>query len=139
MTLDADLDECQTLVEDGEEKQWRQVHPRFIDGEVVSREAFVGTPGASDQVSTARASITTSEEAYRHHREGLGLESDGTWAVTVAEAGEADCRVVDDSACDGVDTPGHSFIDMRGLSKAARRTARTRLAAWATARGRMHP
>lgn len=139
MTPDADLDGCQLIVEDGDESQWRQIHPRFVDGDVISREAFVGTPGASDEVSTARASVTTSEAAYRHHREELGLESCGTWAVTVTEVGEAGCRVIDDAACEGVDTPGHSFLDMRGLSRAARRTARTELATRATTRGRMHP
>lgn len=139
MTPELDLDECQSAVDDGDECQWRQVHPRFVDGTVVSREAFVGTPGASDEISTVRAAVATAEAAYRHHCEVLGLEASGTWAITVAEATQANCQIVDDAACDGVDTPGHSFVDMRALSKSARRTARTELAARATARGRMHP
>ena len=139
MTLQPELESCEFLLEDGDEDQWRQIHPRFLDGDVVSREAFVGTSGASEEVSTTRSSTVTAEEAYRHHSENLKLRTGGSWPVAVDEVGKVGSRVVDDSGCDGVDTPGHSFLDLRGLSKVDRRRARTQLAAHATARGRSFP
>lgn len=64
-----------------------------------------------------------------------GLATAGSWPVSVARVDEVEGRVIDDSACEGVETPGHSFIDLRGLSKSERRKARTELAAYVTARG----
>jgi hypothetical protein len=130
-----DLKECQIILEDLDEDQWRQVHPRFVDGDVVSREAFVGTPGASDEVSTARGAVVSAAAACEHHRQTLGLETAGSWPLSVDQVDRSHSRVVDDSACEGVETPGHSFIDLRGLSKGERREARTALAAHATIRG----
>jgi hypothetical protein len=130
-----DLEDCQSVLEDGEEDQWRQVHPNFLDGDVVAREAFVGTPGATDEISTARAAVVSAAEACRHHRQTLKLETTGSWPVSVDAANSAGARVIDDSQCEGIATPGHSLIDMRGMTKSDRRKARTELAAHTTARG----
>ena len=139
MTTPPDLAACQSLIDEGGELQWRQVHPKFVDGDVIAREAFVGTPEATDEVSTTRASVVSGEEAYRHHSDHRGLQTAGSWGIAVHEAQDAQCRVVDDSNCEGVDTPGHSFLDMRDLSKSERRKARNEWAAIATARGRSFP
>ena len=131
--------DCKEVVDADGELQWRQVHPKFVDGGLVSRDAFVGTPAARGEVSTARSSIVTAADAYDFHRNTLSLESAGTWGVTVAEVGLTQCLVIDDSQCDGVDAPGHSYIDMTDLSRAESRKARSVLASLATDRGRRHP
>jgi hypothetical protein len=122
-------------LEDRDEDQWRQVHPRFVDGDVVSREAFAGTSSASDEVSTARGAIVSAAAACEYHRHSLGLASAGSWPVSIDQVDRSGARVIDDSGCDEIETPGHSFIDLRGMSKADRRKVRTALAAHATARG----
>jgi hypothetical protein len=104
----------------------------------LARDAFVGTSDATREPSITRSSKVTAEVAHRHYVDVLNLESAGTWGVTVTEIGDANCRAVDDSACDEVVVPGHSFIDMRDLPKADAKSARARLATLATARGCQH-
>lgn len=134
----AKLAECESKIDDVDELQWRQVHPRFVDGDVVSQEAFVGTPGATDEVSSTRSSGVTAAQAYAHFVNVLELSSAGTWAVTVGEVEHGGARCVDDAGCEGQETPAHSYLDLRHLSKAQRKAVRAHLAAAATARGCQH-
>jgi hypothetical protein len=134
-----DLVDCELEIESSGELQWRQVHPRFVDVDVVSEQAFVGTSDDRERVSTARASKTTAANAHAYFVTVLGRSSAGTWAVSVAEIAGSLCRAVDDEACHDVETPAHSYIDLRGLSKPERRQARAELATAANARGRQHP
>lgn len=129
------LRDCESLLHEGPELQWRQVHPTFLKNGVVSQEAFVGTPHDRDQVSTVRSVRRSAEEAHAHYTEVLGLASAGTWATSVDEVQSTTCRVVDDEACDEVEVPGHSYIDLRGLTKAAKKAARLELARVAQLRG----
>jgi len=133
------LADCEAIIEDAAELQWRQVHPNFVDEGVVSREAFRGTSDAPEEVSTIRESVATAEAAHHHYIGAQRRTSAGTWAVTIAEVETAGCRTVDDSACDLVDTPGHSYIDLRGRSRADKKVARASLATAATIRGRQFP
>ena len=135
MTDAADLRTCETVIGGGPELQWRQVHPTFLKRGIVSQEAFVGTPDDRDLVSTVRSSRRTASDAHAHYTEELGLASAGTWAVTVSEVEGVACRAVDDAACDDVAVPGHSYIDLRGLAKAAKKAARLELARLAQLRG----
>jgi hypothetical protein len=131
-----DLKSCEVELHDGPERLWRQVHPNFVSGALVSAEAFVGTPNARSEVSTVRSSARTAEQAFVYHTTALGLASAGSWAGSVGEVPAASCRAIDDAACEGVETPGHSYVDMRALGKPDRRLARAMLAARATDRGR---
>ncbi|MCP9491403.1 MAG: hypothetical protein MSC31_16245 [Solirubrobacteraceae bacterium MAG38_C4-C5] len=133
-----ELEPCEFVLEDDAERLWRQVHPEFVQGHVVLAGAFVGTPTARSKVSTVRSSVRTAKQAFDHHTT-LGLTSAGSWAITVDEMNVAGCQAIDDAACEGVETPGHSYIDMRGLSKPARKLARATLAQRATQRGRQFP
>jgi hypothetical protein len=130
---------CESLISESDELQWRQVHPRFVDGGVVSEQAFVGTPDDRECVSTSRESKTTAAEAHNHHSSVLGLSSAGTWAVSVTEIEGCLARAVDDDQCPDVETPAHSFIDLRGMTKPEKRRARAELAVAANSRGRQHP
>lgn len=133
------LQECEELIAVDEELQWRQVHPNYVDDGVVARDAFVGTDDATDEVSTVRSSVRTAAQAYDFYVTELALMSAGTWGVNGMEIATSACRAIDDGNCAGVETPGHSFIDMRGLGKKERKLARATLATAATHRGRAHP
>jgi hypothetical protein len=134
-----DLKSCEVELHDGSERLWRQVHPHFVSADLVSSEAFAGTPNARSEVSTVRSSARTAEQAFVYHTTDLGLASAGSWAVSVDEVNATGSRAIDDAACDGVETPGHSYVDMRALGKSDRRLARAMLAARATDRGRQFP
>lgn len=136
---DADMKDCEVAIDADAEMQWRQVHPRFVESGVVSFEAFVGVDGFRREVSTSRSSAVSAGDAFVHHTESLELASAGTWATTVEEIMSASCSAIDDSACEDVGTPGHSYIDMRALPKPQVKAARVELAAAATTRGRQHP
>lgn len=136
---DSSLRDCELVIEDPPELQWRQVHPQWVDHGLVASDAFAGVEGSRATISTVRSMACSAAQAHRFYVESLGLLSAGTWAVTVSEVVEVLGRVVDDAACDDVDTPGHSFIDLRGLTRAQRRVARATLAARATSRGRQFP
>jgi hypothetical protein len=133
------LRSCEKVVPDSDELQWREVHPQWVADGLIARDAFVGVHTSRAEVSTVRSSRRTAEQAHLHYVEHLGLQSAGTWAVAVGEVLEVDGRVVDDSACDDVDTPGHSFIDLRSLTRPQQKAARVHLAARATSRGRQYP
>jgi hypothetical protein len=135
----APLRNCEEAVEDSDELQWREVHPQWVANGVVARDAFVGVPASRAEVSTVRSSRRTAEQAHLYYVKDLGLKSAGTWAVAVAEVVKVSARVVDDAACDNVDTPGHSFIDLRNLTKPQQKAARVDLATRATSRGRQCP
>lgn len=133
------LDECEELIEATDELVWRQIHPNNVDRGIVSSGGFAGTEEDRYRVSGARGATTTAEAAFEFHTSELGLKSAGTWAITTTQADQAGCRSIDDSECLDVETPGHCYIDLRGLPKAEQRKARAELASAATARGRQHP
>lgn len=129
---------CESELQTGHGLQWRQVHPTQVSDGVVARDGFRGTDAAPAEVSTVQSALRTAEEAYDQHR-AAGYKTAGTWAVTIQEVLDARCRVIADDGCDDVETPGHSFVDMRDLTKAEQRVARVALAAIATERGLQHP
>jgi hypothetical protein len=134
------LDDCETLIETGEELQWRQINPQHLDSDLngahITPLAF---QDSTRRVSTSRSSLISAAQAYDYHVNVAQRASAGTWAVSVDEIKAASCRAIDDRACDGVETPAHSYIDMRGLDRTQRRVARVELATRATVRGRHHP
>jgi hypothetical protein len=132
------LRECEELLESPEDLQWRQVNPRFVDGDLVSQEGFVGAGGLTAEVSTAQAVLVGAEQAYAEFV-AAGFPSAGVWAVSVDEVSQVGARAVGDADCEDVETEGHSYIDLRGLSKGERRQARAVLATLATTRGRQFP
>ncbi len=135
---DADLLECETVISNESELQWRQVKGTYLDRETcaVLEMAFQANGYV---VSTSRSSVVDAKAAMEAHLAN-GRDSMGTWAVSVAEVSSLGCRVIDDQACDEVETPGHSYIDMRSLgNKGLRRAVRVELATFATTRGRQHP
>lgn len=132
----AELRACEEeLADEPAELLWRQVHPRYFQEGVVLAEGFVGPKPDTSQISIVRQASRTSEEAEDYHRRTLGLETAGTWAVSVGEVQGAEGRCIDDASCDDVTTPGHAYIDLRHLNRTQRKVARVVLATAATNRG----
>ncbi|MDQ0241392.1 hypothetical protein [Arthrobacter bambusae] len=119
------------------EMLWRQVHPKYADSNIITEQAFQPTSSDPKRLSCSRESLQTAQGAYEHHTQKLELQSVGTCAVTVEEAISAGTRPVDDSEVQEQvpPTPGHTYLDYRGLSKDERSFARDELASFATERG----
>lgn len=133
-------DEVELL--DVDEQYFRQCHPSFIEDGLPSTMMFRDFPRDQGKLSGSRSSKTTEDQAYYFHTTSLELESAGTWAVSVEEVQGSGSRVVDDSdSAIGPDPcpPGHSYIDMRPLSKGDRKRLRNRLIIETRRRGRFYP
>lgn len=136
-----------SALEDGEhpvaisdESLWRQVNPQFYDDsqKVVADLAFRARPEEGYKLSVSRSSVVADpEDAYGHHTTVAGRASVGVAAVTVREVDEAGSRVVDDASIQTIipPTPGHCYVDCRGLTKSERQELREELAIIATDRG----
>lgn len=114
----------------------RQVHPNFLDGNEITEMAFY--PGSkSQECSCSRETLQSAEGAYDHHTGKLNGKSVGTCAVSVQEVEDAGSRAIDDSAVQTYipPTPGHTYIDFRGLAKQERSFIRDELADAANTRG----
>lgn len=123
------------VVDDAAQVLWRQVHPDYIDEEIVGRGAFRGVSGDRERVSTSLDGLQTAEGAYRFHVERLQLVSAGTWSVTagtVAQVGGTTVYDAESECAPDPCPPGHANIDLRSLTEPARKQARARLAAEAT-------
>lgn len=137
-----DLLKDEVVVDDPEERIWRQVHPKnTTDTGAPSSAAFVPNDVDEGCLSCSRESKVTAKRAFLYHTEILELESAGTWSVPVAEISRVDLRCVDDSATATDEAPlppGHVYIDYRTLGgKAVRRKAR--LIAHAATAAYLHP
>lgn len=120
-----------------EQVLWRQVHPQFVDDDIVGVGAFVGVSDDRQRVSTSLDGVQTSAGAYAFHV-ALGLESAGTWPVTTRTVADGGGRTVYDAEAECHPTPcppGHAVIDMRVLMKRQQKELRSSLAAEATTQG----
>lgn len=131
------LEPGEILVTDGTndaEFLWRQVHPIYVDGNGrVTEQAF--QPNSSDKrrLSCSRGNGQTPEGAHDFHTQVLGLASAGTWGVLIGEVRQEQVHAVDDSQVQKQDppTPGHTYVDYRGLDKNGRAFVRDALADYA--------
>src|SRR4051812_26746092 len=94
----ASLQTCEQVIAPSDERLWRQIHPNWLDGDLVSTEAFAGTSASRDRVSTARETVVSAKQAHDEYVRS-GFASSGTWAVLANEVHRANCRSVDDADC----------------------------------------
>lgn len=113
-----DLRPGEFVIDDLEERLWRQVNPAFVHDGRVTSQAFSPTPKDSGELSTSRRSVVGAEAAYTHHTVVLGYSSVGVYSVDVREVVEEQLRVIDDSAVDDGESrpPGHAFVDFRSIA-----------------------
>lgn len=131
-----DLRPCEVLLVPTEDVLLRNVHPSFIDGELLSSQAFGPNTGDEGQLSVAQAAIVQSLHAYMDYTVTRGLKSVGVWAVSTLEVDGLGARSVDDRACDASLPEGHAYVDFRDLtSKRAEKRRATALRDAAQLRG----
>ena len=85
------------MLQPGTERLWRQVHPTYIDGEIVGIGAFRGVEGDRDRVSTSRAEMETAQGAFEFYSSVFNLRSAGTWSVSTETVADSRCRSVYDA------------------------------------------
>ena len=129
------------VLTDADELLFRQVHPSFVREGRPSSQAFRPTPKDENKLSVARGALTTPKAAYEHHTVTLGLASAGSWAVTIAECTAQTLGVLSDPLTappEKAADPAHAVIDFTGVSKSQTEAKASRLARFATARGRLY-
>jgi hypothetical protein len=137
-----ELQSCESVVDEAEELQLRQVHPEFVkDDGRLRPQAFRGTSDDRLAVSTVRGSQVSAEDACSRHL-ALGRKSAGTWGVNGTEVASVGGRVLDDANCDGNEVPHHSTIDLSHLGNESNTAALGKmgiLSSAAAARGCLAP
>lgn len=108
-------------LEEGDELLYRQIHPSWVHDGKVSSQAFWPTEKDKGELSTSRSSKVSAKEAYDYHVETMSLQSDGAYAVSVAEVAGAGLVAVDDSATSTELPPGHAFIDFKPVTSTNQR------------------
>jgi len=106
------------VVEDDNEKLFRQVHPKFLDtAGTITSQVFELNSGDAGMLSVTRSSIVSAAKATTDYIES-GLASAGVVALTVGEANSEDAPAIDDSEARTV-PDGHAYLDFRssGLPK----------------------
>jgi len=140
-SIDVELLEGEQLISEANELLYRQVTKHMLDGDKLKTEAFGPSTADREMPSYARSSEVTPQAARDWHTQNAASPSLGVWGVTVGEAIESGRHVVDDSLRPLADnqkrSPGHCFIDFRGLSKPQKRELRARLYFFATDRGEL--
>jgi hypothetical protein len=104
---------------DPQEMLFRQVHPNFVRDGRPSSQAFRPTKKDEGKLSVARGSMTSAENAFRHHAERLQLPSAGTWGVLVGECIGLQLQTFPDPTSappEPFADPAHAFVDFRELS-----------------------
>lgn len=90
-----------------EELLFRQIRPDYIDGDVVSSQAFSVMPKDNNKLSVDRSSLTTAKGAYETFVAN-GCESAAVYGLTVGEfnAEELKCYSLPETS-----NPAHSYAD----------------------------
>jgi hypothetical protein len=122
---------------DTSELLWRQVHPSWMQQGVPTSQAWYPTPKDRKRLSTARSSMIDAEAAYERHL-AEERKTEGTWAVTVAEADEAATSAHHDGGSNGL-PDDHASLYFGGKNRNAMERASKFLRAAANTRGRQHP
>lgn len=126
---------------DQQEMLFRQVHPHFVRDGRPSSQAFRPTKKDEGKLSVARGSLTTAEDAFRHHTERLQLPSAGTWGVLVGECKEQGLQTFPDPVTappERFPDPAHAYVDFRGLSTSQAEARGARLTRYAIGRDSLY-
>ena len=122
------------VLTEGSEELFRQVHPKFVNGDVLSGQVFEAMKKDQGLLSVNRSSMTAAKAAFERFLAG-GFQSVGVVAVTVAECGQVGLKAHEDPLADD---PSHAVIDYNGKTDGEARRARKQLALMAQSRGWRH-
>jgi hypothetical protein len=110
----------------------RQVHPNFMDGTVVTSQAFMPFPRDDGKLSVYDGDQIGAQDSHQHYTQTMGNQSCGVWAVTKAEA---DAEGVEGGPDPLPGFPAHAKIDFGSKTEKMCRKIAKRLKAIANARG----
>ena len=129
--VDVDLRDGESLMTSSEELAYRQITKHMMDGDKVSSTAFGPASIDKDMPSFSRSEAVTAQEARDWHNQNARSASLGVWAVSVDEVFQAGRYVVDDANAPlevgEIRSPGHCFVDFRGLSRFEKKDVRGKL------------
>lgn len=120
---------------------YRQVNPNWLPNGLPSSQAFGPTPKDEDKLSVDDAAKVSAHGSWQHFTQKLGMQSVGTWAVSMGEVMEAgDLALVASPVLVNEDparnNPAHCHVDFSGVSsKGQKKRKAQHLAMKATARG----
>lgn len=112
----------------------RQIHPRFVQRDRVTSQAFTPRSTDANRLSVYDGDQIEPEAAWRHYTTRQSLESAGVLAVVVAECTALDLPVRSDPD----PFPEHAVIDFGALGRNAISRAAKRLRDAAGRRGWLH-
>ena len=122
---------------DENEIMLRQVHPKFIENDRVTSQAFRPTQKDDKKLSVSRDSLTNAKDSFDLYTAKRELSSVGVWGVTIAEIKEnSDLSVKSDPLTDPVIDKAHALVDFSKLESDAKiRKAADKLVSKARNRG----
>lgn len=116
---------------DGNTLLLRQVHPKFVQGDKVTSQAFRPTPKDAGRLSVYDGDQIEPEPAWQHYTQELGHQSAGVMAITGAE-----CTAVTlPYRLTGEPFPEHAEVDFTALNTNQTEKASKKLKSKAEARG----
>ena len=117
MTLQP-LEELEVQLSDGAEVLYRQLTEPLYDPTLKRPSSHAFGPKDADQgrPSFARSSLVSAQDSRDWHTANAAKPSLAVWGCTVGAVQDEGTRAVDDSATPGDKSPGHAYIDYRGLS-----------------------
>lgn len=129
-------------LQDSAELLFRQIHPSFVEMGEPSSAGFKPTPKDDGKLSVDRSSIFSPAQSYDLHTNAKGLQSVGTYGLTVSEFKEeaVPCHADPIPATNTeVGNPAHAVGDFNAHSSGKQKTIAKRLKQKALARGQLHP
>lgn len=126
-SLEDDEHEVDSSEFEGDERAWRNVHPKQFNDGVLSSQIYEPSERDEGKRSTAREHLVSATEHFREYTE-LGRSSAGVCGVALSTIKDVGLRLIDDSKL-VPDVTGHASIDFRTPDPAlASKRARKRLA-----------
>lgn len=113
---DLELSEGQSLVADADELALRQIVEWMVSDGTILTHVFGPSTSDHGKPSYTREKFVGAQEARDWHEANGSSKPVGVWAVSVDEVHGAGTHVIDDSSEPGT-SPGHCFVDFRGLPK----------------------
>ena len=110
---------------------YRQVHPRFVQQNRVTSQAFQPNSNDANLLSVYDGDQIEAADAWEHYTVVQQLPSAGVVAVTVSECSGLQLPVV----LDGIPYSEHAYIDCSGYGRRARSNKAKRLRSLANRRG----
>jgi len=124
-------------LKDPQEIQFRQIHPKWMESDGPSRQAFIPMRNDDGKLSLDRSATTTAEDSFNNYI-GLGLCSGGVYGLTPSEF-EGKPNPVECFESPLANNPHHSHADFNGLTRSQKKKKSQYLRIMAINRKMLYP